>query len=113
MASVIRLCRPDDDRYDPELLRHPDEDVPAVKAETGVEQRRNRARKGLFLLATSLPEIQAAVSRVSTARALGLWLTIRAQMKMEGKEWVRVRTHLLESLGSSNRAAHSRAFGAA
>src|SRR5215218_3984550 len=112
MASVIRLL-PDDDRYDPELLRLRDEDVPAVKAETGVEQRRKRARKGLFLPATALPEIQAAVSRLSTARALGLWLTIRAQMKMEGREWVRVRTHLRESLGCSNRAAHPRAVGAA
>ena len=74
---------------------------------TTTRRRRKRARKGLFLPATALPEIQAAVSRLSTARALGLWLTIRAQMKMEGKEWVRVRTHLRESLGFSNRAAHS------
>jgi hypothetical protein len=84
-----------------------------VKAETRVEQRRNRVRRGLFLPATSLPEIQAAVSRLSTARALGLWLTIRAQMRMEGKEWVRVRTHLRESLRFRNRAAHSRAVRAA
>jgi hypothetical protein len=76
-------------------------------------RRRNRARRGLFLPATSLPEIQAAVSRLSTARALGLWLTTRAQMKMEGKAWVRVRTHLRQSLGFNNRAAHSRAVGAA
>ncbi len=110
MAAVIHLCRPDDGRYDPDLLRLGDEDV---KAATELERRRNRTRKGLFLPATSLPEIQAAVSRLSTARALGLWLTIRAQMKMEGKEWVRVRTHLRKSLGFSNRAAHSRAVGAA
>jgi hypothetical protein len=113
MASVIRLCPPDDDRYDPELLRLRGENVLAVTAETGVDQRRKRARGGLFLPATALPEIQAAVSRLSTARALGLWLTIRVQMRMEGKEWVRVRTHLRESLGFSNRAAHSRAIGAA
>ena len=110
MTSAIRLCLPDDDRYNPELLRLADEDVPAVKVETGVEQRRNRARRGLFLPATSLPEIQAAVSRLSTARALGLWLTIRAQMKMEGKEWVRVRTHLLEGIGLGTTWARSRAF---
>jgi hypothetical protein len=110
MASLIRLCLPDNDRYDPELLRLSDEGVPAVKAETGVEQRRNRARRGLFLPATALPEIQAAVSRLSTARALGLWLTIRAQMKMEGKEWVRVRTHLLEGIGLGTTWARSRAY---
>jgi hypothetical protein len=110
MASVIRLCLPDDDCYDPELLRLRGEDVPAVKAETGVEQRRNRARRGLFLPATALPEIQGAVSRLSTARALGLWLTMRAQMKMEGKDWVRVRTHLLEAIGLGTTWARSRAY---
>src|SRR5918911_482356 len=98
MASVIRLCPPDDS-YDPELLPMRDEDIPAAKAETEADRRRKRARKGLFLPATALPEIQTAASRLSTARALGLWLTIRAQVKMEGKEWVRVRTHLLEAVG--------------
>src|ERR671933_621137 len=98
MASVLRLCRPDD-RYDPERLRLRDEDVPAVKVETESGRRRARARKGLFLPATPLPEIQAAVGLLSTARALGLWLTIRAQARMEGSEWVRVRTHLLEGIG--------------
>ena len=110
MVSVTRLCLPDDDRCDPELLRLPDEDVPATKIETEVGRRRGRARRGLFLPATSLPEIQAAVSRLSTARALGLWLTIRAQMKMEGKEWVRVRTHLLEGIGLGTTWARSRAY---
>jgi hypothetical protein len=66
--------------------------------------------RSLFLPATALPEIQAAVSRLSTARALGLWLTIRAQMKMEGKEWVRVRTHLLEGIGLGTTWARSRAY---
>jgi hypothetical protein len=110
MASAIRLCLPDDDRYDPELLRLQDEDVAAVRAETGVDQRRRRARRGLFLPATALPEIQAVVSRLSTARALGLWLTIRAQIKIEGKEWVRVRTHLLEGIGLGTTWARSRAY---
>ena len=77
MASVIRLCPPDD-RYDPERLRLRDEDVPAVRAETEAGRRHGRARKGLFLPATALPENQAAASRLSTARALGLWLTVRA-----------------------------------
>src|SRR4051812_42116634 len=109
MASVLRLCRPNDP-YDPELLRLRDEDLPTVKIETEVGRRRKRARNGLFLPATPLPEIQAAASRLSTARAVGLWLTIRAQARMEGKEWVRVRTHLLEAIGLGTTWARSRAY---
>ena len=109
MASVLRLCRPDD-RYDPEQLRLRDEELPAVKVETEVGRGRTRARKGLFLPATPLPEIQAAASRLSTARALGLWVTIRAQARMEGKDWVRVRTHLLEGIGLGTTWARSRAY---
>ena len=40
---------------------------------------------------------------------MGLWLAIRMQAKFEGQQWVRVRTHLRDSLGFTNRAAHSRA----
>jgi hypothetical protein len=109
MASVLRLCRPDDP-YDPERLRVRDEDLPSVKIETEVGRRRKRARQGLFLPATPLPEIQAAASRLSTARALALWLTIRAQARMEGKEWVRVRAHLLEAIGLGTTWARSRAY---
>jgi hypothetical protein len=110
MASVIRLCPPDDDRYDPDRLRLRDEDIPADKTETEIDRRRKRARRGLFLPATALPESQAAVGKLSTARALGLWLTIRAQMRMESKEWVRVRTHLLEGIGLGTTWARSRAY---
>ncbi len=109
MGSVVRLC-PEDDRYNPELLRLRDEGVPAARAETEADRRRGRARKGLFLPATPLPEIQAAASRLSTARALGLWLTIRAQARMEGREWVRVRSHLLEAVGLGATWARSRAY---
>src|SRR3954452_6259905 len=109
MAPVLRVCRPDD-RYNPERLRGREEDLPAAKVETEVGRRRKRARQGLFLPATPLPEIQTAVSRLSTARALGLWLTIRAQARMEGKEWVRVRTHLLEAIGLGATWARSRAY---
>src|SRR5215218_3076209 len=109
MASVVRLCRPDDS-YDPDLLRLRDEDIPAAKVVTEAGRRRGRAREGLFLPATPLPKIQAAASRLSTARALGLWLTIRAQARIEGKEWVRVRTHLLEAVGLGTTWARSRAY---
>ena len=44
-----------------------------------------------------------------SGRAVGLWLAIRMQAKLEASDWVRVRTQLRESLGFTNRAAHSRA----
>jgi hypothetical protein len=109
MAPEPRL-HDKDGSYDPELLRLPDEAVPADKVGTGLDRRRQRARAGLFLPATSLPEVQAATQKLSTARALGLWLTIRAQAKMEGREWVRVRSHLLAGLGLSATWARSRAY---
>ena len=49
------------------------------------------------------------VSAGVSSRSVGLWLAIRMQAKLERREWVRVRTHLRESLGFTNRAAHSRA----
>jgi hypothetical protein len=110
MASVIRLCQSDDDCYDPDLLRLRDEDIPTAKVETNPEKKRRRARKGLFLPATALAEIQAATSRLSTARALGLWLTIRTQTKMEGTECVRARTHIFEAVGLGTTWARSRAY---
>ncbi len=113
MALRIHLCPPDDDRYDPDLLRLQGEGIPATKAGTEAGRSRKRARKGLFLPATALPKIQASVSRLSTARALDLWLTIRAQTKMKGKNWVRVRAQLRESPSFNNRAGHSRAVEAA
>ena len=44
-----------------------------------------------------------------SGRSVGLWVAIRMQARLESEEWVRVRTHLRESLGFGNRAAHSRA----
>ena len=49
------------------------------------------------------------VSAGVSGRSVGLWLAIRMQAKLEGQQWVRVRTHLRQSLGFTNRAAHSRA----
>jgi hypothetical protein len=108
MASVIRLCPPDD-RYDPERLRLRDEEVPAVRAETEAGRRRGRARKGLFLPATALPEIQAAVAG---SRRRGRWACGSPSGPGEdgGPEWVRVRTHLLAAVGLGTTWARSRAY---
>jgi hypothetical protein len=55
------------------------------------------------------PELAHVVAAGLSGRAIGLWLAIRMQAKLERTDWVRVRTHLRESLGFTNRAAHSRA----
>src|SRR5688572_27708093 len=97
-------------RCDPEPLRLRDGGPPAAGVETDVDRRQRRARRALFVPPTALPELQAAAAGLSTARALGLWLTIRAQAKMEGREWVRVRAHLLEAIGLGTTWARSRAY---
>ena len=107
-ATIIPLRAAEGDAYDPDRLRvHPD-DVPA-KAETGVTRRRRAARDRLLIPSTAWPELAAVVAAGMSGRSVGLWLAIRMQARLEGEEWVRVRTHLRESLGFNNRAAHSRA----
>ena len=71
--------------------------------------RRKATRDRLFIPSTAWPEFAAVVSAGVSGRSVGLWLAIRMQAKLERSEWVRVRTHLRESLGFTNRAAHSRA----
>src|SRR4051794_16294621 len=70
---------------------------------------RKASRDRLFIPSTAWPELAAVVAAGVSGRSVGLWLAIRMQAKLEGNEWVRVRTHLRESLGFTNRAAHSRA----
>jgi hypothetical protein len=84
-------------------------EIPAAKVATAATRKRQRARKGLFLPATAWPEFAAVVASGVSARSIGLWGAIRMQAKLEGQPWVRIRTHLRESLGFRNRAAHSRA----
>src|SRR4051812_19574852 len=108
-ATIIPLRAAEGDPYDPTRLRLHLDDIPATKAETGVARKRKAARDRLFVPSTAWPEFAAVVAAGMSGRAIGLWLAIRMQAKLEGQEWVRVRTHLRESLGFSNRAAHSRA----
>ena len=108
-AIVLPLRAAESDAYDPDRLRLRDEDVPASKAETSVAGKRKAARNRLFIPSTAWPEFAAVVAAGMSGRAVGLWAAIRMQARLEGEEWVRVRTHLRESLGFSNRAAHSRA----
>src|SRR4051794_27269030 len=77
----------------------------SVKLDQGPPGYRHR----LFIPSTAWPELAAVVAAGVSGRSVGLWLAIRMQAKLEGREWVRVRTHLRESLGFTNRAAHSRA----
>src|SRR4051794_35469340 len=108
-AAIIPLRTAEGDAYDPDRLRLRPEDIPAAKAETGPSRKRKAARDRLFIPATAWPELAAVAAAGLSGRSVGLWMAIRMQARLEGQEWVRVRTHLRESLGFTNRAAHSRA----
>src|ERR671913_487516 len=104
-VNVIPLrCAADRDGYDPDALRLGPNDVPSVKVDTGPRGGRQR----LFVPSIAWPELAAVVAAGVSGRSVGLWLAIRMQAKLERREWVRVRTHLRQSLGFTNRAAHSR-----
>src|SRR3954470_9242564 len=108
-ATVIPLRAAEGDAYDPDRLRVRSDDIPAAKAETGAARKRKAARDRLFIPSTAWPELATVVAAGMSGRSVGLWLAIRMQARLEGEEWVRGRTHLRESLGFTNRAAHSRA----
>jgi hypothetical protein len=105
-VNVIPLrCAADRDGPDPEALRLSPSEVPSVKVDAGTRGGRTR----LFVPSTAWPELAAVVASGVSGRSVGRWLAIRMQAKLERREWVRVRTHLRQSLGFTNRAAHSRA----
>jgi hypothetical protein len=104
-ANVIALRCADRDAYDPDDLRLDPDEIASVKVDTGPRAGRNH----LFVPSTAWPELAAVVAAGVSGRSVGLWLAIRMQARLERREWVRVRTHLRESLGFTNRAAHSRA----
>jgi hypothetical protein len=104
-ANVTPLRCADGDGHGPDALRPDPDEVPSVKAGTGPRGTRQR----LFVPSTAWPELAAVVAAGVSGRSVGLWLAIRMQAKLERRDWVRVRTHLRQSLGFTNRAAHSRA----
>jgi hypothetical protein len=104
-ANVISLRCADRDGYDPEAFRLGPDEVPSVRVNMGPRGGRQR----LFVPSTAWPELAAVVAAGVSGRSVGLWLAVRMQAKLERREWVRVRTHLRQSLGFTNRAAHSRA----
>ena len=108
-AIVIPLRAAEGDAYDPDRLRVRPDDVLATKVETGPARKRKAARDRLFIPSTAWPELAAVVAAGMSGRAVGLWLAIRMQARLESEEWVRVGTNLRESLGFTNRAAHSQA----
>jgi hypothetical protein len=108
-AAVIPLHAAESGAYDPDRLRLRSDDFPSGKVETGVARKRKANRNRLFIPSTAWPEFAAVVAAGVPGRAVGLWMAVRMQARLESEEWVRVRTHLRESLGFSNRAAHSRA----
>jgi hypothetical protein len=96
--------------YDLDALGLGPDYIPATKAVVGTYAKRKLARDRLFVPSTAWPEFAAVVAADLSGRAAGLWLAIRMQAKLEGNEWVRVRTHLHASLGFTNRAARSRSW---
>src|SRR3954452_9507487 len=108
-ATIIPLRAAEGDPYDPDRPRVRPDDIPATKAETGAARKRKAARDRLFIPSTAWAELAAVVAGRMAGRSVGLRLAIRMQTRLEGEDWVRVRTHLRESLGFTNRAAHSRA----
>jgi hypothetical protein len=108
-AIVIPVRCADADSYDPDALRLGRNEIPVAKVETMTRARYGGSRDRLFIPSTAWPELAAVVAAGASGRSVGLWLAIRMQTKLEGQDWVRVRTHLRESLGFTNRAAHSRA----
>ena len=104
-ANVIPLRCADRDGPDPDALRLSPDGIPSVNGGTGTRGGRQR----LFVPSTAWPELAAVVSAGASGRSVGLWLAIRMQARLERRDWVRVRTHLRQSLGFTNRAAHSRA----
>src|SRR4051794_25404803 len=102
--AIIPFRCADSDSYDPDALR-----IGRDEMDPGRRTRRKASRDRLFIPSTAWPELAAVVAAGVSGRSVGLWLAIRMQAKLEGHEWVRVRTNLRESLGFTNRAAHSRA----
>src|SRR4051812_10436350 len=104
-ATVVPLRVAEGDAYDPDRLRVRPDHISATKAKTDATRKRKAARDRLFIPSTAWPELAAVVAAGVSGRAVGLWLAIRMQARLEGEEWVRARTHLRESLGFTNRAA--------
>ena len=109
LSSINPLRCADSDGYDPDALRLARDEIPTVTIDAGMRNKRKASRDRLFIPSTAWPELAAVVAAGVSGRSVGLWLAIRMQAKLERQEWVRVRTHLRESLGFTNRAAHSRA----
>jgi hypothetical protein len=104
--APLRWCR----QLRPRRAAARPDDIPATKVNTDARTKRQAVRDRLFIPSVAWPELAHAVAAGMSGRAMGLWLAIRMQAKLERTGWVRVRAHLRESLGFTNRAAHSRAM---
>jgi hypothetical protein len=95
--------------FDPGLYVLRDDQIPTIKLETATARVRRKARDRLYVPRTVWREIALVVASGVSGRAVGLWLAVCMQAKIEDQPWVRVSTHLKESLGFNSRKAHSRA----
>ena len=90
--------------------RPPEESNRILPEEPKRKRGRSKKIEGLFVPSIRLAEVQEVAGRLSTARAFGLWLAIHAQSRMEGKEWVRVRSRFLARGGLGEKSGRSRAY---
>src|SRR5829696_2986792 len=88
-ATVISLRCAGSNSYDPDAVRLGPDEVPSATVHTSTRTRRKASRDRLFIPSTAWPELAAVVAAGVSGRSLGLWLAIRIQAKLEGKEWVR------------------------
>ena len=98
-ANAIPLHGAGADSYDPDALRLGPDDIPATKIDTGTHAKRKAARDRLFIPSMAWPELAAVVAAGMSGRAVGLWLAIRMQAKLERTDWVRVRDAPARELG--------------
>ena len=85
-ATVVPIRAAEEgDAYDPDRLRLRPDEAPAVRAETGAARKRKAARDRLFVPSTAWPEFAAVVAAGMSGRAVGLWMAIRMQARLEGE----------------------------
>jgi len=83
------------DAVEDQLRLRPDE-IPSAKIDTGAHAMCKAARDRLFVPSIAWPELAAVIAAGVSGRAVGLWLAIRMQAKLERTDWARVRTQLRE-----------------
>ena len=108
-AIVIPLRCADADSYDPDALRLGRDEIPTAKIERARGPGARPPGTACSSRAPPGPSWRPWWRRVSRGARWACGWRSACRPSSRASEWVRVRTHLRESLGFTNRAAHSRA----